>query len=135
MSPDVDPALFYRLAADALLALHSLIVAFIVFGLVLIVVGGLRGWAWIANRWFRYAHLAAILVVVLQAWLGRICPLTTWEMALRAKSGDRTYTGAFIAHWLGDMLYHPLPAWVFVAGYTAFGAAVVAAWLRWPPRD
>ena len=129
-----DSALVYLLAADALLALHVLVVLFIIFGLVLIVAGGLLGWSWIRNRWFRYAHIAAILVVVLQAWLGRICPLTTWEMALREKAGDATYQGNFVAHWLGELLYYDLPPWVFVVAYTIFGSLVVAAWVAWPPR-
>jgi hypothetical protein len=134
MGSQGDSAMLYLLAADALLALHTLIVAFILFGLVLIVAGGLLGWSWTRNRGFRYAHLAAIAIVVLQAWLGRICPLTAWEMALRAKAGDTTYAGAFIAHWLGQVLYYDLPAWVFVAAYSAFGALVLLAWFRWPPR-
>ena len=71
------------LAADALLVLHSLFVAFVVCGLLLVIVGGLRGWAWVHNRWFRLAHLVAIGCVVVQSWLGLVCPLTTWEMALR----------------------------------------------------
>ncbi len=55
-----ESADWYLLAADALLALHVSFVAFVIFGLVLIVVGGLRGWGWVRNRWFRIAHLAAI---------------------------------------------------------------------------
>ena len=134
MSPAGSNSVGYLLAADALLALHVLIVAFILVGLMFIVAGGLLGWHWIRNRVFRYAHLAAILVVVLQAWLGRICPLTTWEMALRAKAGDTTYSGAFVAHWLGELLYYDLPPSVFMVAYTIFGALVVGAWLKWPPR-
>ncbi len=60
------------LAADAILVLHTLFVAFVVLGLVCIVVGGILGWRWVRNRWFRYAHLAAIGVVVLQSWLGAL---------------------------------------------------------------
>jgi hypothetical protein len=129
-----ESTVLYLLAADALLALHVLIVAFIVFGLILIIAGGFAGWRWVTKRWFRYAHLAAIAFVVVQAWLGRICPLTIWEMQLRAKAGDATYTGNFIAHWLEELLYYDLPAWVFVVAYTAFGALVLGAWLLWPPR-
>ncbi len=126
--------MLYRLAADLILALHTGIVLFIVVGLVLIIAGGLRGWSWVRNPFFRLAHLAAIAVVVLQAWLGHICPLTTWEMALRARAGDATYAGSFIAHWLQAFLYYDAPPWVFAVAYTVFGALVVLAWFRVRPR-
>ena len=57
-----------------------------------------------------------------------ICPLTTWEMALRAKAGNTTYSGSFIAHWLQTLLYYDAPAWVFVVCYTRFGLLVVGSW-------
>ena len=69
-----------------------------------------------------------------QAWLGRICPLTTWEMALRQRAGQATYGESFIAHWLGRLLYWDAPPWVFTAAYTLFGLAVLATWWRLPPR-
>jgi hypothetical protein len=118
----------YRIAADALLFLHVAFVAFVVIGLVLILAGGARGWRWVRNPWFRGLHVVAITFVVVQAWLGRICPLTNWEMALRVKAGDAVYRGAFIAHWLEELLYYNAPPWVFALLYTLFGAAVAASW-------
>lgn len=123
-----------RLAADALLFSHVLFVAFVVFGLVLILAGKLADWTWVRNPWFRIAHLVAIGIVAVQSWIGVICPLTTWEMALRARAGDATYPGSFIAHWLEAILYYQAPAWVFTACYTAFAAAVVASWVLVRPR-
>lgn len=125
---------WFRLAADGLLVLHVGFVLFVVLGLALVLAGGAVGWGWVRNRRFRVLHMVAIGIVVAQAWLGRVCPLTTWEMSFRARAGDASYDGAFIAHWLGELLYHDLPAWVFVAAYTAFAALVVLAWLRVPPR-
>lgn len=124
----------YLLLADAVLVLHMGIVLFVVGGLLLTVLGNLRGWAWVNGGVFRVAHLLSIVVVVAQAWLGRICPLTTLEMWLRPQAGARTYTGDFVAHWVGRLLYHDAPAWVFVVVYTLFGLAVLAAWWRYPPR-
>ena len=129
-----DPGFLYLLAADLLLFGHALFVAFVVFGLALILAGGMLDWAWVRNRWFRIAHLAAIGIVVLQSWLGLICPLTIWEMALRERAGSDTYAGSFIAHWLDTLLYYQAPAWVFTACYTAFAALVVASWFWIPPR-
>ena len=73
--------------ADIVLVTHVLFVAFVVVGLLLTVCGGHLGWAWIRNIWFRGAHLAAIGFVVLQTWLGMVCPLTTLEMRLRVQTG------------------------------------------------
>ena len=124
----------YLIAADAILFTHTLFVGFIVFGLVCIFVGKLRSWAWVRNPWFRYAHLAAIGVVVLQSWLGAICFLTTWEMALREKAGEAVYSGAFVAHWLESILYYRAPEWFFVVCYTVFGLLVAATWYWVRPR-
>ncbi len=130
----MDDSLYYRMAADALMLLHAGFVLFVVAGLALILVGGLRGWRWIRNPWFRSVHLAAIAVVVVQAWLGRSCPLTVWEMALRERGGAAVYRGAFVAHWLEELLYYDAPAWVFGLVYTLFGALVVTTWYRVRPR-
>jgi hypothetical protein len=124
----------YLLAADAVLLLHVLFVVFVVAGLVLILAGRLMSWAWVRNWWFRVTHLAAIGVVVLQSWLGVICPLTKLEMALRDRAGDTTYAGGFVSHWLETILYYRAPAWVFAAVYTAFGAMVLLSWFWVPPR-
>ncbi len=122
------------LAADALLVLHAAIVLFVILGQLLIIVGGLRGWHWVRRPGFRWAHLATIGVVIVQAWLGRLCPLTVWEQDLRALAGQDAHDQSFIAHWIEEWLYWDLPAWVFVAAYTAFGALVLASWYWWPPR-
>ena len=111
-----------------MLVIHALFVGFVIFGLILIFIGKWRSWNWVSHFWFRLAHLLAIAIVVLQSWLGVICPLTIWEMNLRTLAGDQAYTGAFIAHWLGQMLYYRAPDWVFVLLYTTFGALVVASW-------
>ena len=122
------------LAADTILVLHTLFVAFVVLGLCCILLGGWLGWRWVRSRVFRYAHLLAIGVVVLQSWVGVICPLTHWESALRAAAGAPSYEQTFIGHWLGRLLYYQAPDWVFIVVYTAFGALVVFAWLLIPPK-
>jgi hypothetical protein len=106
----------------------------VVVGLLLILAGKPLAWSWVRNPWFRLAHLLAIGVVVVQSWLGQVCPLTRWEMALRAKAGDATYAGSFIAHWVEKLLYYQAPSWVFAACYTAFGALVLASWFWVRPR-
>lgn len=127
-------SVLYRLLADVLLTVHVGVVLFIVLGLAAIIVGGLRGWSWVRNPWFRLTHLAAILIVAAQAWLGRICPLTTWEMWLRERAGDATYSGSFIAHWFERLLYYEAPMWVFALAYTAFALLVIGSWFGVRPR-
>lgn len=124
----MSPSTLYLLLADSVLMLHSLFVCFVVLGLILIVAGGLRGWQWVHNPWFRLGHLLAIGIVVLQAWLGIWCPLTLLEMSLREKAGAAVYRGSFIAHWLDTLLFYQAPAWLFTIVYTLFGALVAAAW-------
>lgn len=123
-----------NLLADILLVLHASFVVFVVSGLVLIIVGKACSWAWVRNRWFRIVHLCCIGIVVVQSWFGMVCPLTTLEMALRAKGGGTAYEGTFISHWLGELLYYEAPAWVFALVYTAFGMLVLYTWFRVPPR-
>lgn len=125
----------YRLLADAVLLVHFAFVLFVGLGLALTLVGGVLGWRWVRNRAFRIGHLAAIGIVVLQSWLGVICPLTDLEMWARARAGERVYTGSFIAHWVERALYYDAPWWVFVVCYTAFGALVVAAWYWVRPQS
>ena len=126
--------MIWSLLADLVLFTHVLTVVFVVLGLVLIVLGNLRGWRFVNAWWFRLTHLATIGVVVAQSWLGITCPLTTLELWLRARAGEATYAGGFIEHWLSRLLYFNAPPWVFVLAYSVFGAMVLAAWWRWPPR-
>ena len=88
----------YAALADAVLLLHFSFVVFVIIGLALIVTGGALRWQWIRNGWFRLAHLGAIGIVVAQAWLGKVCPLTILEMWLRRQAGQSGYEGGFIQH-------------------------------------
>ena len=124
----------YQLLADAVLFVHFAFVVFVVGGLAFIIVGHVRDWRWAKSLWFRLAHLAAIAVVVVQTWLGAACPLTTFEMWLRAKAREATYSGDFIEHWLQSLLYYEAPTWVFTLAYTLFGLIVAATWWYVPPR-
>jgi len=125
----------YRLLADTVLLLHFAYVAFVVVGLVLILAGGALGWRWVRNPWFRAAHLAAIGLVVAEAWLGAMCPLTTLEADLRLRAGEPPYAPAgFIAHWVQRILFWDAPGWVFTTLYSLFGALVAAGWWWVRPR-
>lgn len=124
----------YSLAADIILIIHFLFVLFVVLSLLLIFIGKFRKWRWVKNFWFRVSHLAAIGIVVLQSWLGIVCPLTTWEMELRQKAEEVVYQESFIAYWLNKILYYQAPWWVFVVIYTLFGSLVICSWFWVKPK-
>ena len=123
-----------RMLADLLLVAHGLYVLFVIGGMVLTLAGRALRWEWVRNPWFRTAHLAAIGLVMVQGWMGRRCPLTDWEMALRERAGQTFYDETFMTHWVGRYIYYDFPQWVFTLGYTVFAGLVALGWLLVPPR-
>ncbi|MBL8201199.1 MAG: DUF2784 domain-containing protein [Chromatiales bacterium] len=119
--------------ADLVLVSHALFVGFVVIGFALILAGLALGWPWVRRPVFRYLHLAAIGVVVIQAWLGIECPLTTLESALRARAGEAGYAASFVQDWLYRLLFYQAESWVFTVLYTGFGTAVALVWWFAPP--
>ena len=117
--------------ADVVLAVHVAFVAFVVGGFALILAGIARGWAWVRNPVFRWTHLAAIVVVALEALASIACPLTVWEDVLRRGAPGDT---SFVGRWLSRLLYWDLPPWVFTVTYAAFAATVAFVLWRHPPR-
>ena len=115
--------------ADAILVVHAAFVLFVVAGLPATWIGIALGKPFAYNRWFRGLHLAAIGFVVIETLLGYMCPLTSWEAALR---GDTSGEG-FIQRLIHAWLFWRAPPWVFATAYVAFGALVAATWWRWPP--
>jgi hypothetical protein len=126
--------LLYRVPADTVVVLHAAYVGFVVFGELAILIGIALRWTWIRNRTFRVLHLTAILVVVLEAWCGITCPLTTWEDWLRSQAGQTVEEGDFIGRWVHHALFYQADPAVFAAIYTGFGALVVLSLILAPPR-
>lgn len=122
------------LLADLVLVVHALFVAFVVGGQLAILAGWIRGWSWVRDLRFRLIHLGVIAYIVVQTWLGKLCPLTVWEGQLRRAAGQSHYDESFIGYWLGELLFLDLPWWVFTVVYTAFGTLVVVSWVHFPPR-
>jgi polyferredoxin len=123
-----------QVLADAVLIVHFAFIAFVVVGLLLILVGMVRRWAWIRSLAFRLAHLLAIAVVVGEVWCGMACPLTTWENRLRVSAGGAAYGESFVQHWLHQIIFYDFPPVVFTIAYSVFGALVVLTWVMAPPR-
>jgi hypothetical protein len=84
------------LAALALvvLAVHVAVIAFNVFGLIAIPLGGLLDWRFVRVFWWRALHLALPAVPALQALFGRTCFLTLWQAMLEQEVGARAIAGA-----------------------------------------
>lgn len=81
--------------ADTVLVIHGL---FIVWA----ALGALAVW-----RWPRLAalHLPALAWAVWIEASGGICPLTPLENSLRRAAGQAGYSGGFIDHYLGSIIY------------------------------
>ena len=123
-----------RLLADAVLVLHVSFICFVVGGLVFVVVGNLRSWAWVNGLWFRAAHLVAISLVVAESWLDMPCPLTTLETWLRPREGAMAYSQGFIEHWFQRVFAYEVPPWAFSTTDAAIGLLTLLAWWYFPPR-
>jgi len=124
----------YLLLADLILVTHALFVAFVVLGLAAVVIGKFLRWNWIRNMWFRSAHLLAIGIVIVESWLGWVCPLTEWENRVRVAADSGAYSGSFVQYWLHRLLFFDFEPWVFAVTYTIFGMLVAIAWLLVPPE-
>src|SRR5262252_5515961 len=85
----------YALAADAIMAVHFLFIAFALLGSLLVV--------W--KRWFLWLHLPALAWGVWIEASGRICPLTPLENHYRELAGQTTYGEGFVTHYLAPIIY------------------------------
>ena len=111
------------------LAVHLVVIAFNIAGLIVVPLGAWRGWPWVRIRWWRLLHLVSLAVVAGQAALGRACFLTDWQDGL--SGGGRE---PLIMRWVNSVIYWPLPMWVFTAGYLVVFGYVIALWVFVPPR-
>lgn len=115
---------------EGVLALHLGVIAFNLFGLVVIPIGAWRGWTFVRAPLWRWLHLASMAVVALQALAGRACFLTVWQDRL---SGS-TQTPPLIMRFINSMIFWPLPMWVFTAVYAVVFVYVLTLFVVAPPR-
>lgn len=124
-----------------MLLVHFAFVAFVVLGLIVILLGGIRRWRFVRNFYFRAAHLVAIGCVVMESVAGVTCPLTTWENDLRLMAGGDQYAGSFVQHWIHRVMFFQASEATFTIIYIAFFLVVVLsfflvrpAWPEYLPR-
>ena len=101
-----------RIAADTVLVVHFLFVAFVVAGGALVL-------RWPKLAWIHLPAVAWAALVELNGW---ICPLTPLEVSLRRAAGESGYAGDFIEHYIVALLY---PEGLTHAMQIAFGILVV----------
>ena len=127
--------IIYSVLADFLLLVHFAFVAFVALGLLVIWVGYFCGWPFVRDLRFRLAHLLATGFVLAESLAGFICPLTTWEQQLRIHAGQGSgYSGSFIRHWFGRILFHDWSEQTFTLIYAAFFLFVALTYLVVRPR-
>ena len=116
------------LLADLVLIIHFLYVLFVVGSLPVIWLGAWLKLSFVRNRWFRCLHLAAILFVVVESFLGVVCPLTAWENSLRQAEMD----GSFIQRWIHEIMFYNVSESLLTVVYVLF-AGLVAVTFKWVP--
>ena len=116
-------------AADAVLVLHLLFIALVVFG------GLLAVW----DLRLAGLHLPALAWGIWVIASHRICPLTPLENRRRAQAGEQGYSGGFIEHYLVPIIYPagltPAAQWVMAAAM-AVANVLLYGWAirRWRKR-
>jgi len=120
--------MFYRIGADLVLLTHF---AFVVFA----VVGGALAFYSPIGPW---VHVPVVLwssAINLMSWT---CPLTPAENALRRRAGQQGYSGNFVEHYIGRLVYpRGMPRQLeLVAGVSilVWNALVYAVFLAWSTR-
>ena len=85
----------YSLAADAVVVLHLLFIAFAVFGGFVV--------PWVPK--LAWLHLPVLAWAVWISATHGICPLTPLENSLRRLAGEAGYPEGFIDHYLMPVIY------------------------------
>jgi hypothetical protein len=83
------------LLADLVLALHF---GFILFAML----GSIFALRWPAAA---YVHLPALAWALYVELTSSVCPLTSLEIALRRAGDQAAYSGSFVEHHLGPIIY------------------------------
>lgn len=83
------------LAADAVLVFHGLFIVWAALGAIAV---------WRRPR-LAWLHLPALAWAIWIEASGGVCPLTPLENSLRRAAGQTGYSGGFIDHYIGGIIY------------------------------
>ncbi len=124
----------YLLAADLILLIHFLFVAFVVFGFIFIWIGYFTKQKFARNAKFRICHILAMGIVLCESLVGMICPLTEWENNLRVIGGqDQVYETSFMKEWIHKIMFFDFSELTFVIVYALFFAFILLTFRVIPP--
>ena len=88
--------MFYKIAADIIVALHFAWILFLIFGVVI----GRK------HRFLKNIHIAGLIFAGLMQTFGWYCPLTHLEVWLRRRHNPAlSYEGSFIVHYVEELVY------------------------------
>ena len=90
--------MFYPIAADIVIVIHFLWIAFVILGFPVFL--------WLNSARWRLIHLAAVIWMVLMQLTRSICPLTHLEAWLKSEGlGAEVYSGKFIIETMERLIY------------------------------
>jgi len=90
--------MFYQFAADIVIVIHVLWIAFVILGFPVFL--------WLNSARWRLIHLAAVIWMVLMQITRSICPLTHLEAWLKSEGQvTEVYSGKFIIETLERLIY------------------------------
>jgi ABC-type multidrug transport system permease subunit len=90
--------MFYRIAADLVIFVHFLWIAFVILGFPVFLYLNFSRW--------RVFHLLALIAMVVMQLTGTICPLTYLEAYLKSKGeSNRVYPGQFTIDTIEKLIY------------------------------
>lgn len=125
----------YALLADMVVVFHFLYVLFAVGGEAIILVGALSRRTFVRNVPFRVSHLVSVVIVMFEAVIGMICPITELEYSLRRLAGQRVEEDiTFVGRLIRLLVYYDFPHWVFMVLYAGFGIVVTLTYILLPPQ-
>lgn len=108
--------MIFRILDDVTVAVHYLVMAYIVFG-------GFLAWRWRRTIWLHGVAIAWALTTLL---FNVDCPLTALENFLRAQAGQAPLSGGFIDTYLTGVFY---PASYANMVEALAGLTVAVSWL------
>jgi hypothetical protein len=126
--------MLYKTLADVIVVAHFVWILFMLVGFVLTLSGFF--WKKFFDKWlFRTVHLLGIVYVSLLAIMGRYCPVTLWENALRAKyNPDLTYQGSFIIHYIEKLVYPAVNPLMIIVPTVVIAIVTVVVFITRPPK-
>ena len=117
----------WSILADMVLVLHGVFIAWVALGALAVLRRPRLAWA----------HLPALAWGVWIEASAGLCPLTPLEIGLRLRAGEHGYTGSFVDHYLGALIYPqgltPAAQWRIALVLLAYNL-LLYGWVLWRAR-